>query len=140
MPKRERDALAQVPLFSSLSPRHLRRIADLAEEQRYMEGARVVRRGDVGDTFFVILEGEAKVVGPSGRTVNSLRPGEFFGEISLLDGGPRTADVVAATPLMMLALSRKNFLTVLRSEPVVAVSLLAYAAALLRRVERSTIG
>jgi hypothetical protein len=140
VPKRERDALAQVPLFSSLSARHLRRIADLTEQQRYMEGARVVRHDDVGDTFYVILEGEAKVVGPSGRTVNRLRPGEFFGEISLLDGGPRTADVVAATPLTMLALSRTNFLTVLRSEPVVAVTLLGYAASLLRRIERSTLG
>jgi CRP-like cAMP-binding protein len=140
VPKRERDALAQVPLFSSLSARHLRRIADLTEHQRYMEGARVVRHDDVGDTFYVILEGEAKVVGSSGRTVNRLRPGEFFGEISLLDGGPRTADVVAATPLTMLVLSRKDFLTVLRSEPVVAVTLLGYAASLLRRIERSTLG
>lgn len=140
MPKRERDALAQVPLFSSLSPRHLKRIADLTEQQRYMEGARVVRRGDVGDTFYVILEGEAKVVGDSGRTVNRLRPGEFFGEISLLDGGPRTADVVAATPLTMLTLTRKSFLTVLSSEPAVAVGLLGYAASLLRRIERSTLG
>jgi CRP-like cAMP-binding protein len=140
VPKRERDALAQVPLFSSLSPRHLKRIADLTEQQRYMEGARVVRQGDVGDTFYVILEGEARVVGASGRTVNRLRPGEFFGEISLLDGGPRTADVVAATPLTMLALSRKSFLAVLRSEPVVAVTLLGHAASLLRRIERSTLG
>jgi CRP-like cAMP-binding protein len=140
VPKRERDALAQVPLFATLSPRHLKRIADLTEEQRFMEGARVVRAGDVGDTFYVILEGEGKVVAPSGRTVNRLRPGDFFGEISLLDGGPRTADVVAATPLTMLALSRTDFLKVLAAEPAVAAKMLAYAASLLRRMERSALG
>ena len=140
MPKRERDALARVPLFSGLPPRHLRRLAELTEEQRYMEGARVVSEGDVGDTFYVILQGEAKVVGSSGRALNRLRPGDFFGEISLLDGGPRTADVVAETPLTMLALSRKAFLRLVQQEPDVAVRLLGYAAALLRRMERSGIG
>jgi CRP-like cAMP-binding protein len=137
VPKRERDALGQVPLFSGLAPRHLRRLADLTEEQRFMEGAHVVRAGDIGDTFYVILEGEAKVVSPSGRVVNRLRPGEFFGEISLLDGGPRTADVVADTPLTMLALSRKNFLKVIGQEPEVGVRLLNHSASMLRRLERS---
>lgn len=140
MPRRERDALARVPLFSGLAPRHLKRLADLIEEQRYMEGARVVREGDIGDTFYVILEGEAKVLSRSGRTVNRLRPGDFFGEISLLDGGPRTASVVADTPLTMLALSRKGFLRTIDQEPEVGVKLLNYAASMLRRLEHSTSG
>jgi CRP-like cAMP-binding protein len=137
VPKRERDALAQVPLFASLAPRHLKRLADLTEEQRFMEGARVVREGDIGDTFYVILEGEAKVVTSSGRVVNRLRPGDFFGEISLLDGGPRTATVVAETPMTMLALPRAAFLKMVRQEREVGVKLLAYAASMLRRLERS---
>lgn len=140
MPKRERDALAQVPLFSGLAPRHLKRLADLTEQQRFMEGSRVVREGDIGDTFYVILEGEAKVTSPSGRVVNRLRPGDFFGEISLLDGGPRTASVLADSPLMMLALPRTAFLKMLRQEPDVGVKLLGYAASMLRRLERSTSG
>jgi CRP-like cAMP-binding protein len=140
VPKRERDALAQVPLFSGLAPRYLKRLADLTEEQRYMEGATIVREGDVGDTFYVILEGEAKVLSGSGRVVNRLRPGEFFGEISLLDGGPRTASVVAATPLTMLALPRKAFLNVLQLEPAIGVKLLTHAAAMLRRLERPASG
>jgi CRP-like cAMP-binding protein len=125
-----------VPLFSGLAPRYLRRIGDLTEEQRYMEGARVVREGDVGDTFYVILEGQAKVVSGSGRVVNRLRPGDFFGEISLLDGGPRTASVVAETELTMLALTRKDFLRVIQQDPAVGVKLLAHTAGLLRRMER----
>lgn len=105
-----------------------------------MEGAAVVREGEIGDAFYVILEGEAKVVHPSGRVVNHLYPGDFFGEISLLDGGPRTASVVAATPLTMLALPRNAFLRMVRQEPAVAVKLLQHAARLLRRMERSASG
>jgi CRP-like cAMP-binding protein len=140
VPKRERDALARVPLFSGLAPRHLRRLADVTEEQRYMEGSRVVREGEIGDTFYVILQGEAKVVGGTGRVLNRLRPGDFFGEISLLDGGPRTASVVADTPLAMLALPRKAFLKVIEQEPAVGVKLLGHAASMLRRLERSPSG
>jgi CRP-like cAMP-binding protein len=129
--------LARVPLFSGLSPRHLKRLADQTEEQRYMEGATVVREGEEGDSFYVILEGEARVVASSGRTVNRLRPGDFFGEVSLLDGGTRTASVVAETPLTMATLSRRAFLKMIRQEPAVAVRLLGHAAGLLRRAERS---
>jgi CRP/FNR family transcriptional regulator, cyclic AMP receptor protein len=138
--KRERDALAQVPLFAGLPSRHLKRLSDLTEEQRFMEGAKVVREGEDGDAFFVILQGEAKVVAPSGRVVNRLMPGEYFGEISLLDGGPRTATVVAETPLMTITLARDAFLKTVQSEPAVAVKLLSHAASMLRRLERSTAG
>lgn len=129
-----------MPLFAGLPPKHLKRIADLTEEVRFMEGAAVVRHGDEGDAFYVILEGEAKVSAPSGRVVNRLRPGEFFGEISLLDGGPRTADVVAETPLTVLALSRASLLRLVEREPAVGIRLLGHAAAMLRRLERSTAG
>ncbi|HEY7659170.1 MAG TPA: cyclic nucleotide-binding domain-containing protein [Actinomycetota bacterium] len=140
MAERRRDVLAQVPLFSELGSRFVRRLADRMEEQRYMEGAKIVRYGDVGEIFYVILEGEAKVLNSSGRVVNRLLPGDFFGEISLLDGGPRTASVVAETPMTMLALSRKDFAAALRDEPKVAVRLLRYAALLLRRLERPQTG
>lgn len=134
MSKRAREALAQVPLFANLSARHQRRIADLCAEERYMDGATIVRAGDIGDTFYVINEGQAKVVAPSGRVVNHLFPGDFFGEISLLDGGPRTASVVAETPLTMLTLSRGDFQALLAAEPAVAVKVLAHTAGLLRRM------
>jgi CRP-like cAMP-binding protein len=137
MSRRAKDALTQVPLFADLPPRHVKRLADLTEEQRYMEGATVVRAGDIGDTFYVISEGVGKVVSPKGRTVNRLYPGDFFGEISLLDGGPRTANVVSETPLTMLALSRTSFLKVLEGEPAVAVRMLKHVATMLRRLERS---
>jgi CRP/FNR family cyclic AMP-dependent transcriptional regulator len=138
--KREQEALARVPLFSGLSSRHLRRLADSMQEVRYMEGASVVKEGDEGDSFYVILQGEAKVVGPRGKAVNRLRPGDFFGEISLLDGGARTASVITETPMTMLELKRTEFLRMVEDEPDVAVKLLSHTASLLRRVERSLAG
>ena len=140
MSKRAREALARVPLFANLSPRYLRRVAELCEEQRYMDGATVVRAGDIGDTFYTILQGQAKVVSPKGRVLNRLFPGDFFGEISLLDGGPRTASVVAETPLVMLALPRSDFQSLLATDPAVAVKLLQHSAGMLRRLAHPTSG
>lgn len=140
MTARARDALAQVPLFAGMPSRFLRRLADKMDEQRFMEGASVVRQGEPGDTFYVIVEGEAKVKDGKGRTLSRLIPGDFFGEISLMDGGPRTATVVADTKLTTLALSRRDFGALLRSEPHVTVGLLKHAAALLRRLERPATG
>jgi CRP-like cAMP-binding protein len=133
--KRARESLAGVPLFASLSPRYLRRLADRCEEHRYMEDAAIVREGEKGDTFYVVLEGQARVVNRNGRVLNRVYPGDFFGEISLLDGGPRTATVVAETPMVLLGLSRSAFQDVLAAEPAVAVKLLQYSAGMLRRTE-----
>lgn len=140
MSKRDRDVLANVPLFSPLSARQVRRLADLCEEQRYMEGASVVRINEPGEVFFVILEGQAKVVSGSGRLLARLYPGDFFGEISLLDGGPRTASVLAETPMTVSALSRKRFQKLLMAEPAVAVKLLQHSAGMLRRIESPAAG
>ena len=120
--------------------RFLKRLGDKVDEQRFMEGATIVRQGEPGDTFYVIVEGEAKVKDPKGRTLSRLIPGDFFGEISLMDGGPRTATVIAETNLTALALSRKDFGALLQSEPKVTVGLLKHAATLLRRLERPATG
>jgi CRP-like cAMP-binding protein len=129
-----------VPLFAGMPSRFLRRLGDKMDEQRFMEGATIVREGEPGDTFYVIVEGEAKVKAANGRTLSGLIPGDFFGEISLMDGGPRTATVVAETNLTALALSRKDFGALLQSEPKVTVGLLKHAATLLRRLERPASG
>jgi CRP/FNR family cyclic AMP-dependent transcriptional regulator len=136
MAKAGQQLLAQVPLFSHLSRRQLKRLADSATEERYMEGAAVVREGEQGDSFFVIVEGQARVENVRGKTVNHLVPGDFFGEISLLDGGARTATVVSETPLRMMVLTRKAFRKIVTDDATVASKLLEYAAAMLRRLER----
>jgi CRP/FNR family transcriptional regulator len=117
--------LAGVPLFAGLSNRHLRRIAGLAQEVSFPEGKPIVQTGSRGNAFFVIVEGTARVLaGYSSRTLARLGPGDFFGELALLDGGPRTASVVAASPLRTIRIPRAEFRTMLRSEPDVAIKIL----------------
>jgi CRP-like cAMP-binding protein len=140
MGKREQQSLARVPLFSGLSSRHLKRLADSMKEVRYMEGAPMVRAGEEGDSFFILLEGEASVVDESGNVLNRLLPGDFFGEISLLDGGVRTATVRSDTRVRALELKRNQFQRMLRAEPDVSVKLLGHVASMLRRMERSLSG
>jgi len=81
-------------------------------------------------------EGEAKVL-QNGRTIGTLGPGDFFGEISLLDGGPRTADVVATTPVAAIRIFKKAFDRMVVEEPGVAAKILAVVARRLRDAERS---
>jgi CRP-like cAMP-binding protein len=131
--------LAAVPLFEGLSRRQLKLIADLAEVAAFMAGATLVKEGDAGDSFFVILTGEAKVR-VKGRTVNRAIPGDHFGEISLLDGGPRTASVVSETPMTVLLIERLAFQKLLRKDPSLSMQLLKSMARLVRRVDRSLAG
>jgi CRP-like cAMP-binding protein len=131
--------LAGVPLFAGLPTKHLKRIRDLAEPADYMAGVSLVKEGTEGDAFFVILEGLAKVtVGK--RTINRLMPGDYFGEISLLDGGLRSASVVSETPLKVLVIDRGPFLKLLESDGTIAVKLLESTARAIRRTDRSLAG
>jgi CRP/FNR family cyclic AMP-dependent transcriptional regulator len=128
------DPLASVPLFSRLSRRDLKRVASVAKEVRFNEGDVVAEEGEDGLSFYVILEGESKVR-RRGRTVARLLPGDFFGEISLLDGGPRTATVVAATPLRCLSILRWDFRKLLERERSLAPKILKELALRLRQIE-----
>ena len=135
MPNRGGDILANVPLFSELSKRHLKRVAELMEQERYHEGAIVVHEGEEGDSMYVLAEGQADVV-RGGRTVDRLLPGDFFGEISLLDAGPRTATIVADTPITVLAIRRGPFNRMLTQEPEIAGKILTALARRLRLMIR----
>jgi CRP-like cAMP-binding protein len=116
-------ALARAPLFSNLNKRHLRGLARVTGVRSYEPGATIVREGSAGWSFFVILEGGAKVV-RNRRTVGTLSPGDFFGEISLLDPGPRTASVISTASTLCLDLAGKDFRDILRREHVLALRLL----------------
>jgi CRP/FNR family transcriptional regulator, cyclic AMP receptor protein len=129
-------ALASVPLFEGLTKRQMKKVAEAAEVVDYMAGHSIVKEGDIGDSFFVVLVGQAKVT-VKGRTVNRSLPGDHFGEISLLDGGPRTASVVSETPMTMLMMTRPNFLTVLEDDPQISIALMESLARMIRRVDRS---
>ena len=117
MARRDADLLARVPIFTGLSKRHLRGIAGISRERRFQEKETVAEEGKPGDDFYVILGGQAKVV-KRGRTIATLIPGDFFGEIALLDGGPRSASVIAETPLETMTLNRKPFHSMLHCSGV----------------------
>ena len=131
--------LGAVPLFVGLTKKQLRKVTDLADVGRFMAGATLVKQGDIGDSFYVVLTGQAKVV-VSGRTVNRLLPGEHFGEISLLDGKPRTASVVAETEMTLVIITQKDFLGLLAKDPEITLGLLEVMARIVRRLDHSLAG
>jgi CRP/FNR family cyclic AMP-dependent transcriptional regulator len=128
--------LQRVPIFSELTPRQLRRILKVTEEYLYMDGTTIVTEGARNEQLFVILDGSVRVV-RGGRAVARMSAGDFFGEISLLDGGPRTATVVAEGPVRCLVLLRKEFQEILGEMPPVAAKTLRSLASRLRKLERS---
>jgi CRP-like cAMP-binding protein len=97
------ESLRRVPLFAGLDRKELDLLAKLAREQRYEPGATIVSSGASGHGLYIIKEGNVSVV-RDGQKVASMGPGQFFGEISVLDGGPRTADVKADTETTCLTL------------------------------------
>jgi CRP-like cAMP-binding protein len=135
--KQDTELLGSVPLFAGLSKRHLRRLAEHADVTSFREREHIVDEGQPGGTFYVIVQGEA-TVSRGGRTLSTLGPGDFFGEISLLDGGPRSADVVAETPVAAIRIFKRSFDKMLAAEPGVAAKILAVTARRLREAERSS--
>ncbi|MEM9036227.1 MAG: cyclic nucleotide-binding domain-containing protein [Actinomycetota bacterium] len=131
--------LGNVGLFSGLSKSDLGRIAQAGEQAEYPEGATIVEQGDMGRSAFVILEGTA-IVRRGSRKVAELEPGAPFGEMSLLDKGPRTAYVVAGTDLTVLEIPAKEFMRVLDEVPKLAVKLLATLAGRVRDLDRKAYG
>lgn len=135
-----RDALVSVPLFRRLSPDLLVTMADAMTERRYKHGADIVREGDDGNTLFVMLSGQARVhrAGAAGEDVELARlgPGGFFGEMSLLDGQPRSATVRATTDVRCALLPRWALESLIRANPLIAMQMLAVLSIRLRAVER----
>jgi CRP-like cAMP-binding protein len=106
------DLISKVPLFERCSRRELAAIARLADQVEREEGRVLVREGELGREFWVIVDGIADV-SRDGETVETLGPGDFFGEIALVSNVPRTATVTAASPLMGLVVSSRDFWTLL---------------------------
>ena len=110
------DLIRNLPLFELCSKRDLRRIAALAAERSLAEGTELMREGEPGNEFFVVVDGEVDVR-RRGRRVARLGGGSFVGEIALLSRSPRTATVVAATPLRVLVITGKDFVRLLDAMP-----------------------
>ena len=117
------DRLRKVPLFEACNDKQLEFIATRVDEVDVPAGKTLTEQGRSGGEFFVILSGQAGVK-RGGTSVASLGPGDYFGEIALLDNGERTATVTAASPMRLLVLSPGQFQDVLYQDPAIAISLL----------------
>jgi CRP/FNR family cyclic AMP-dependent transcriptional regulator len=128
--------LQRVPLFSGFEERDLARIARLSRIVSIAAGTPVTQIGEPGDSFFVIIDGTVTVRTPVGAA-SDLRPGDFFGEMSLLDGEPRSASIVAATDLRLLVVDRRHFWELLGEAPDLAHRILTILSRRVRRLEQT---
>jgi mannose-6-phosphate isomerase-like protein (cupin superfamily) len=125
------QSLSSVPLFAKLSDRQLRKLLRSANEDRYEADHLIVREGGRSEKLFVVLEGTARVE-QKGRSIARKVPGQFFGEVSMIDSRPHTASVVAETPMRCLVLYNDALRKLLVDDPQMAWSLLQMLASRLR--------
>jgi CRP/FNR family transcriptional regulator, cyclic AMP receptor protein len=125
------DRLSGIPLFAGLKRREFDRISQLCTEIQVPAGRVLCREGEVGHEFFVLESGSASV-SVDGKEVATVGPGDFFGELALLDAGPRNATVTATSDVSVLVLDRREFTGLLEDEPIVAVRMLPAIGARLR--------
>jgi CRP/FNR family transcriptional regulator, cyclic AMP receptor protein len=134
--KTEVDLLRGVDLFEELSKSELRKVAGLAKPFTFVAGESVTEEGTPGGRFHVIQTGTAKVVA-GGRTRATLGPGEYFGELSLIDGEPRSATVVAVEPLTTISIAEWNLRPLLKSQPTISYKLLVVLCRRVRSVMKA---
>ena len=127
------DVIGALPLFSRLGKRQVRGLAKLATVVDYSPGEIIVQAGERGDSFYLVLEGRASVAGRS----RTLGPGDFFGEMALIDGGPRSATVTAKTEVRTMKLPRRAFIKTLEQDSRIALAIMEVLAERVRRLERA---
>jgi CRP-like cAMP-binding protein len=129
------DLLRAVPLFSGCTGKELGQISSLADELYQQEGTTLITEGAKGREFFVLVEGSVDVR-RNGRRLRSLESGSFFGEIALVSETPRTATVVATSPVRLLVITGQSFQRLLRETPSIQAKVLA---ALAERIAPTTV-
>ena len=117
------ELLRQIPLFSACNDRQLKRISALAQHREVAKGEVLTEEGENGDEFFVIDEGKARVA-LRGKKLADLGPGDFFGEMALLDQGPRAATVTARSPMRVYVFGAEEFGALLDEAPDVGKGIL----------------
>ena len=130
------DLLRNVPLFRSLSQSHLNAIAKYTDALQVRQGKLLTKQGQHGLEAFVIVDGRARVeVG--GKAIAELGAGDFIGELSLIDGKPRTATVIAQTPMTLLAIRRRDFRSLRETVPGLQEKLLVTLCERLRQADQA---
>lgn len=130
------DDLKKVPLFSALNRRHLDVIARNADEVKRDAGTTLARQGARGLEFLLIVEGSARVE-KDGKLIARLGAGDFFGEMSLLDGQPRSATVVADSPVVLLVVDVRSFARLLDTVPGLSKKVMATLCERLRAADET---
>ena len=125
------DRLAQVPLFKALSKRDLQFLASRVDEVSLKPGQTVIREGQPTESFFILVSGNVNVT-RAGKPAATLGPGDFFGEIGMLDKGPATATVVTEGPVDAMVLSHAQFRDAIKANEGLALQVIAAMAQRLR--------
>jgi len=131
------ELLAGCPLFKGIDDEGLVALAERATQVDFPAGHVIARQGEIGTGFFVVIEGQVRVV-RDGKPVATLGAGEFFGELSVLDRMPRNAMVAAEVPTTCLALASWDFEAVLLEQPALTLAILRGVARRLREVTEPT--
>ena len=126
----ETHAMRAIPLFADLSDEDLEAVSQVGHPRSFSAGEAIVEQGTKGDAMYVMLGGRAEV--DVGGRFHVLKAGDFFGEMALLDGGPRTATVTSTTPIKLYALTEWVFRGLLVEHPTIAMRTLETMAARLR--------
>jgi len=122
------ELIRHAPLFAHVSKRQLEQIAQIADEIDLREGKEMTTQGSRGREFFVLLDGNADVK-KNGRRINTLGPGDFFGEIALVSDTPRTATVIATSPVRALVITDRSFRRLMADTPEIQERVLSALAA-----------
>jgi len=128
------ELLRKVPLFARLDGKGLAEIGRLADEIDVRAATELCHEGRSGGEFFVIIEGTVRI-DRGGARINTLGPGDFLGEIALVDGGPRTATATTETPARLLVVGHREFHTLLEEFPSVRLAILEALAERVRRLD-----
>jgi len=128
------ETLGRVPLFARVKPKDLKKLGKRMTERSFGEGETITTQGETGLGFFVIEDGNA-TVSRDGQIVRNLGPGEYFGEVALIDSGPRSATVIASTDLRCRGMTAWEFKPFIEEHPDVAWGLLETLVGRLREAE-----
>jgi CRP/FNR family transcriptional regulator, cyclic AMP receptor protein len=132
------EFFAKVPLFTQLKPKHIKTLAERARIRDYETGDAIVEQGTEGVGLYIMAQGSASVkrIHPNGTSleIDTLQRFDFFGELSLLDDAPRSASVIADTPVKAVLLTKLDFFEELEDDPHMAIAMLKILAHRFRRI------
>ena len=128
--------LRKVPLFSGLDDQELQTVASAGREVSFDPGKKILEQGEAGLSFLLVLEGRVEVR-KSGRTVATVDPGGFFGEMTVFDDKPRSADIVAIQPTRCFGIPSWSFFPLLKANPSIAIGIIKELVARLRRLDKN---